>query len=428
MSDARKILVVGGGGREHALAVRLLASDSVTEVIACPGNAGMREAPAHLLPKILRSVSGAPLEVAKSEGVDLVVIGPEVPLCEGLADRMMEASILCFGPSGSAAEMEGSKAFMKEFCRRHGIRTAADVIVKSPEELEAALAQFSAPPVVKADGLCAGKGVVVAESMEEARAAAREMLTGASFGNAGTTVVLEERLLGSEASIHAICDGNRAIVLPAAQDHKRIFEGDAGPNTGGMGTYSPAPIVTDEMLAGIKQDVMDAVVRGMKADGVPFTGALFAGLMINDAHEAVVLEFNVRFGDPETQVLTLTTEGDFAEALYLAAQGELRDDILSASTKHSMCVVLAAEGYPERPRKGDEITGVDDANALEGVFVFHAGTKWENERLLTSGGRVLGVTGTGATLQEARDRAYAGADLIEFRGKQIRRDIGSRAL
>jgi phosphoribosylamine--glycine ligase len=378
--------------------------------------------------KALRSVSGAPEEVARDQKVDLVVVGPEVPLVDGLADKIVGMGIPCFGPSQAAAQLEGSKALMKEFCRRHDIRAAKDVIVKRAEDLEAALAQFDSPPVVKADGLCAGKGVVVAESMEEAREAAQGMLTGASFGDAGTTVVLEERLLGSEASIHAICDGNRAVVLPTAQDHKRIFEGDQGPNTGGMGTYGPAPVVDAKMLEEITKNVIDRVVAGMKKDGNPFIGALFGGLMISPQGEPVVLEFNVRFGDPETQVLTQIVDGDFGEALFQAAQGQLQDGVLTPTGRHAMCVVLAAENYPASPTKGDEITGIDAASALPGVRVFHAGTKMVDDKLVTSGGRFLGVTASGDTLKEARDLADAAADTIKFRGKQIRRDIGYRAL
>lgn len=424
MSAGRKILIVGSGGREHALALRLLASDSVAQVIGCPGNPSWDCDS----PKVLRSVAGQPVEVARAEGVDLVVIGPEVPLVEGMADRIREANIPCFGPSKKAAALEGSKAVMKQFCRRHGIRAARDVIVKSLGELEAALAEFDSPPVVKADGLCAGKGVVVAESMEEARQAATEMLSGVSFGDAGTTVVLEERLLGSEASIHAICDGERAVLLPTAQDHKRIFDGDQGPNTGGMGTYAPAPVVSEAMLAEIKTNVIERVVSGMKAEGTPFVGALFGGLMISEAGEPVVLEFNVRFGDPETQVLTQIIEGDFGEALLAAAEGRLREGMLKATGEHAMCVVLAAENYPASPTKGDVISGVSAAEEGEGVRVFHAGTALSGDELVTAGGRVLGVTARGATLREARDRAYAAVDQIEFRGRQVRRDIGHRAL
>ncbi len=426
MSAKRKILVVGSGGREHALALRLLESPSVGEVIGCPGNAGMSGEP--ISGKVMRSVTGAPEDVAAREKVDLVIVGPEVPLVEGLADRIRALDIPCFGPSRAAARLEGSKAMMKGFCKRHGIRAARDVIVESVDQLEAALAQFPDPPVVKADGLCAGKGVVVSETMEEARAAALGMLRGESFGEAGATVVLEERLLGSEASIHAICDGNRAIVLPTAQDHKRIFEGDQGPNTGGMGTYAPAPVVDAGMLKQIERDVIHRVVRGMKQDGTPFIGALFAGLMISPRGEPVVLEFNVRFGDPETQVLMQVLEGDFGEALFQAARGELQDGVLSPSSEHALCVVLAAENYPGTPTKGDVITGIDRAAQVDGVQVYHAGTQVDGENLVTAGGRVLGVSAKGPDLKTARDRAYAAVDEIQFRGKQIRRDIGYRAL
>lgn len=426
--SGRKILVVGTGGREHALALRLLASDSVSEVVACPGNAGMLTTPAGPEGKTLRCVAGDPVDVARAENVDLVVVGPEVPLCDGITDKIIAAGILCFGPSREAAQLEGSKAYMKAFCQRHGIRAARDVVVTKIEELESALAQFSTPPVVKADGLCAGKGVVVAESVEEAREAALNMLSGQAFGDAGTTVVLEERLLGSEASIHALCDGERALVLPAAQDHKRIFEGDRGPNTGGMGTYAPAPLVHAEMFQEIEATVMRKVVEGMKADGVPFVGTLFAGIMVSPTGEPVVLEFNVRFGDPETQVLMQIVDGDFGEALFLAAQGKLRADLLKTSDRHALCTVLAAANYPSSPRKGDEITGLDKAAAVPGVQIYHAGTSVLDGKLVTSGGRVLGITASGQSLQEARDRAYQAADLVEFEGKQVRRDIGYRAL
>jgi phosphoribosylamine--glycine ligase len=281
---------------------------------------------------------------------------------------------------------------------------------------------------VKADGLCAGKGVVVAETMEEARTSARAMLSGASFGDAGTTIVLEERLLGSEASIHAICDGHRAVLLPPAQDHKRIFEGDEGPNTGGMGTYAPTPLVDATMLERIHREVIERVVLGMKRDGTPFVGALFGGLMVSPSGEPVVLEFNVRFGDPETQVLMPTILGDFGKALLQAAQGQLEDGVLSSSGEHALCVVLAAENYPGTPTQGDEITGLDQAENFSDVHVYHAGTRLEDGKLVTAGGRVLGVSAKGPDLQTARNRAYEAADKIQFRGKQMRRDIGYRAL
>jgi phosphoribosylamine--glycine ligase len=424
----RKVLIVGSGGREHALALRLLASPSVDEVIACPGNAGMTRLPPDLAHKTLRSVSADPLEVARREGVALVLVGPEAPLVAGLGDQVRALGVPCFGPSRAAAELEGSKAFMKEFCRRHGIRAARDVIVRRPEDLEAALAEFDAPPVVKADGLCAGKGVVVAESIDEARESAAGMLSGQSFGSAGTTVVLEERILGAEASMHAICDGKTALVLPSAQDHKRIGEGDTGPNTGGMGTYAPTPLITPDIAARVQREVHERVVAGMAAEGTPFVGALFAGLMVTPAGEPVVLESNVRFGDPETQVLSMTTDGDFFEALLAAATGALVQGMLRPSAEHALCVVLASAGYPASARSGDVITGVEAAETLEGVRVFHAGTKLDGGRLVTAGGRVLGVTGRGASLAVARDRAYAACDRIEFAGRQLRRDIGYRAL
>jgi phosphoribosylamine--glycine ligase len=429
MATNLKVLVVGSGGREHALAIRLLESDSVSEVVCCPGNAGTAAAPRDLSHKVLRNDPAEPLSAARASEVDLVVIGPEVPLCDGLADRIRAANIPCFGPSKKAAELEGSKATMKAFCHRHGIRTAREVVVEHLDALESALSSFVAPPVVKADGLCAGKGVVVAESFADAREAAIGMLSGRSFGVAGAKVVLEERILGEEASIHAICDGDRAFVLPAAQDHKRIFEGDRGPNTGGMGTYAPAPLVGAELFRRIESEIVQRAVRGMKKDGMPFIGSLFVGIMIDEAGVPVVLEFNVRFGDPETQVLTMITEGDFGEALLGAALGQLSSDCLAVSDKHALCVVLAAEDYPGTPRKGDPISGLEEAAEMADVRVFHAGTAFaEGEAVVTAGGRVLGVTARGDSLEEARDLAYRAADKITFSGRQLRSDLGYRAL
>ncbi len=425
MTASRKVLVVGSGGREHALALRLLDSDAVAEVIVCPGNAGTIQTPR--ADKVLRSLVGDAVEVAAREDVSLVVVGPEVPLCDGLADAVRARGIPCFGPSQLAARLEGSKAFMKAFCRRHDIPAALDVVVKDAAALETALAQFEQPPVVKADGLCAGKGVVVAESFEEARSAALGMLSGASFGAAGSTVILEERLLGAEASVHAICDGERAVLLPAAQDHKRIFDGDTGPNTGGMGTYAPAPVVTQDMIPFI-QEIMDKVVRGMREEGTPFIGTLFAGLMISPQGQPKVLEFNVRFGDPETQVLTQIVEGDWFNALLQAAEGRLDEDVLRVGHQHALCVVMAAADYPGAPRLGDPILGLERVQDQSDVKVFHAGTRAQSQQVLTAGGRVLGVTGRGPSLRVAHDVAYAAVDQIQFAGAQYRRDIGHRAL
>src|SRR3954467_6093029 len=304
MTTLRKILVVGSGGREHALSLRLLASPSVGEVIVAPGNAGTLATPLEFIGKTLRSEgTGSPLVIAKRENVDLVVVGPEGPLCDGLVDDLTREGVLAYGPSKLAAELEGSKAFMKGFCARHGIPTARHVVLHGVAGLEGQVSGFEVPPVVKADGLCSGKGVVVAETHAEAVTAATEMLSGRRFGEAGATVVLEERLVGNEASIHAICDGERFVILPAAQDHKRIFDGDRGPNTGGMGTYAPAPVVTPEVMQRFEEQVLVPTLRGMAAEGRPFRGTLFAGIMVTSDQQVRLIEFNVRFGDPETQVL-----------------------------------------------------------------------------------------------------------------------------
>jgi phosphoribosylamine---glycine ligase len=428
MPRRRKVLVVGSGGREHALAIRLLESESVGEVVVLPGNAGTRVAPVWASGKTLRSASGDALAVARSEAVDLVVVGPEGPLCAGISDEIVGAGIPVFGPSRAAAELEGSKAFMKAFAVRHGLPTARHVVVRDAADAERAVRSFSAPPVVKADGLCAGKGVVVADSHDEALEAARGMLSGKSFGDAGKTVVLEERVIGAEASVHAISDGERFVVLPAAQDHKRIGDGDRGPNTGGMGTYAPAPLLTPALAERVKREIFAPAFAGLKRDGMPYKGALFAGLMITASGDPILLEFNVRFGDPETQVLVMTTGGDFGEAFASAASGTLSDDALVPNGEHAVCIVLAADGYPDAPKKGDAISGIEAAESLEGVRVFHAGTSLAGGELVTAGGRVLGVTARAGSLLEAHARAYAAAERVHFAGAQFRRDIARRAL
>jgi phosphoribosylamine--glycine ligase len=418
-------MVVGSGGREHALSVRLLESASVAEVMLCPGNAGTAAGAAG---KPLGNRNGAPLDVARAERPDLVVVGPEAPLCAGLADELRELGMTCYGPSRAAAVLEGSKAFMKEFASRHGIATAPFVVVEAESALERALAEFASAPVVKADGLCAGKGVVVAETRQEARLAALEMLRGERFGDAGRRIVLEERVRGAEASLHAICDGERCFVLPPAQDHKRIGDGDTGPNTGGMGAYAPAPVVDAPMLDHARQHVFEPIVRGMAEEGRRFVGTLFANLMLVPGREPTLLEINVRFGDPETQVLTRIVDGDWGEALLGAARGRLDRGSLSVAERHALCVVVAAQGYPVEPRLGAAIDGIAEAEADPAVRVFHAGTRAAADRVVSSGGRVLGVTATGATLSEAHRAAYRGVECIRFDGMQYRRDIGASAL
>lgn len=428
MSSLRKVLVIGAGGREHALALRLLESESVGEVIVASGNAGTAAAPPDLRHKVLRNSPDEPLSVAVRERPDLVVVGPEAPLCLGLVDDLQAAGLLTYGPSRGAAQLEGSKAFMKDFAVRHGIATARHVVVRSESELSDALAGFEQPPVVKADGLCAGKGVVVAASHEEARRSAVAMLSGESFGDAGKTVILEERIAGAEASVHLISDGERFIVLPAVQDHKRIGDGDTGPNTGGMGTYGPTPLVDGALAKAIESQILAPSIRGMATEGRPFRGTLFAGIMIQPDGAPLLLEFNVRFGDPETQVLMNVLDGDLAEALAGAAAGTLSPASLGVAARHAVCIVLAAQGYPEAPRRGDLITGLEAAASLPGVRVYHAGTALDGERVVTAGGRVLGVTARGSSLAEAHTRAYAAVDCLSFAGMKWRRDIAAQAL
>ncbi len=424
----RRIAVIGSGGREHALALRLLQSESVAEVSVCPGNPGTATAPAALAQqgKRLRNVAADALDWIDADAADLVVVGPEAPLCAGWSDRLTERGVTVFGPSMSAARLEGSKAFMKEFAARHWIRTARHRVVRELAELDAALAEFDAAPVVKADGLCGGKGVVVAEDLGQAREAARNMLSGARFGAAGRTLVLEERVHGFEASVHAICDGERCWMLPSAQDHKRLGAGDTGPNTGGMGTFAPSPRLGAALLEKIRVEIIERAVQGMRADGHPFRGALFAGLMIDEAGEPSLLEFNVRFGDPETQVLMPLIQGDLAEALAAAARGEWSDDLLSVRSAHAVCIVLAAAGYPDGPRTGDPIEGLEQLLTLPEVNVYHAGTQKEAGRLVTAGGRVLGVTACAAKLEQARRLAYQATGMIHFEGMQWRDDIGTQ--
>jgi len=429
MIRRRRVLVVGSGGREHALAVRLLESESVGEVVVNPGNGGTSR-PAAGLPegKLLRSVPGEPFAVACGGGFDLVVVGPEAPLVAGLVDRLRDAGVLAFGPSAAAAELEGSKAFMKAFAERHGLPTARHRLVEEPGEVDSVVASFAVPPVVKADGLCAGKGVVVAQSHAEAAAAAHAMLSGQAFGAAGRRVVIEERLVGQEASVHVLTDGERFAMLPAAQDHKRVGDGDQGPNTGGMGAYAPAPILTPELARRVERSIVVPTLTGMAAEGRPFRGVLYAGLMITDAGDPYLLEYNVRFGDPETQVLMPAVDGDLGEALAGAAQGALAADALRPAAGYSLVVVLAAAGYPGSPRSGDPIEGLEAAAAVPGVRVYHAGTRLTDGRVVTAGGRVLGVTGTGHSLAAAREAAYRAVEEVRFAGMHYRQDIGRRVL
>jgi phosphoribosylamine--glycine ligase len=422
---AKRVLVVGSGAREHALAVA--AAESGAEVLVAPGNAGTAS--------VARNVAVAADDVpglvglAVRESVDLVVVGPELPLTLGLVDALAERGILAFGPSKSAARLEGSKVFMKRFAARHGVPTAPFEVFEDARLARAYVEKRGAPLVVKADGLAAGKGVVVASSTEEALEAVDRMMEKAAFGDAGRAIVIEDVLPGEEASFHVVCDGKHPVVLAAAQDHKRVHDGDRGPNTGGMGAYAPAPIVTPVVLGKVLDEIVLPTLAAMEREGTPFRGVLFAGLMIEGGRPRL-LEYNVRFGDPEASVVVPLYTGDFLGLLEAAARGDLRGVSASpgaGSRLAALAVVLAAEGYPGKPATGDAILGLE-APLEPGAFVLHAGTALdEGGRVVTAGGRVLTVGSRAPTLAEASALAYRTVGRIHFRGEHHRTDIGHRA-
>jgi phosphoribosylamine---glycine ligase len=413
-----KILVVGSGGREHALVWRLAKGGHT--VIAAPGNPGIAELAACHDVKVM-DLDGQ-VALAVREQVDLVVVGPEAPLVAGLADRLRAAGVLTFGPGVQGAQLEGSKVFTKELFARHGIPTAAFAACATLAEAEAAIAKLGGDVVVKADGLAAGKGVYVCDSADEAVAAARALLEERKLGEAGARIVIEQKIRGREVSILALTDGTHLEVLAPAEDHKTIYDGDRGPNTGGMGTVSPA-WVSDELLARIHREVLVPTVKGLAAEGIDYRGVLYAGLMIDDAGTPWTLEYNCRFGDPETQPVMMRLEGDLGAVLAGAAAGQMPTGALTWDRRAAVCVVLAAANYPETPRSGDVITGAVDS---DDVVVFHAGTAKKDGKLVTAGGRVLGVTALGDGVEGARARAYDAVSRIHFDGMQLRRDIGAR--
>lgn len=420
-----KVLVVGGGGREHALVWKIAQSPLVTQVFCAPGNPGTAGLAVNV--PIKADEIDKLLGFAKSEGIDLTVVGPEQPLSLGIVDLFQEYGLKVFGPSRAAARIEASKAFSKDLMQKYDIPTAAYGVFTEVEPALAFIQRTGAPIVVKADGLAAGKGVVVAQTVEEANAAVREMLSGNAFGAAGSRVVVEEFLEGEEASFLAITDGKEVIPLASAQDHKAIFDGDQGPNTGGMGAYSPAPVVTPAVHEAAMVQVVQRAVDGMAAEGCPYRGILYAGLMVKDG-KVKTLEFNARFGDPECQPLLMRMKSDLVPLLMAVAEGSLAGKSIEWHDQAAVCVVMAAEGYPGEIAKGDAISGLDAADALEGVTVFHAGTVERDGAIVTSGGRVLGVTALGSTVASAIERAYQGVDKISWRGVQFRKDIGKKAL
>jgi phosphoribosylamine---glycine ligase len=419
-----KILLLGSGGREHALAWKIAASPLTTKLWCAPGNAGIaREAECVALDI---TDHAAVVAFCKANKVDFVVVGPEAPLVAGIADDLEAAGFRTFGPSRTAARLEGSKGFTKDLCRAHAIPTGAYQRFTAAAPAKAYARQQATPIVIKADGLAAGKGVIIAETIAEAEAAI-DMMFGGGLGDAGAEVVIEEFLRGEEASFFALCDGETAIPLASAQDHKRAFDNDKGPNTGGMGAYSPAPVMTAEMSRRTMDEIVLPTVRAMKQMGAPFRGILFAGLMIT-AQGPKLIEYNVRFGDPECQVLMLRMMSDLLPALVAARDGQLKNFDLRWRDSAALVVVMATNGYPGSYGKGSVIGGLGDAGTLPGVEIFHAGTKQEGDRITANGGRVLGVCATGATVGAAQQRAYAAVDRIDWPEGFCRRDIAWRVV
>jgi phosphoribosylamine--glycine ligase len=418
------ILLLGSGGREHALAWKIAASPLVEHLYCAPGNAGIAQEAGIVALDI--ADHAAVIAFCNSHRIDLVVVGPEAPLCAGIVDDLTAAGIKAFGPSRSAARLEGSKGFTKDLCKANNIPTAAYERFTAAAPAKAYVRAQGAPIVVKADGLAAGKGVVVAANIAEAEAAI-DLMFGGDLGVAGAEVVVEEFLEGEEASFFALCDGDNAIPLASAQDHKRVFDGDKGPNTGGMGAYSPAPVMTEEMSRRAMEEIVSPTVAAMNAMGSPYKGVLYAGLMIT-AQGPKLIEYNVRFGDPECQVLMLRLMSDLVPALFACSDGMLKNFDLRWYPDAALTVVMAANGYPGSYAKGSVIEGLDAAAQIEGVEIFHAGTVAQGGRILANGGRVLNVCALGKTVAEAQSRAYAAVDRIRWPGGFCRRDIGWQAV
>jgi phosphoribosylamine--glycine ligase len=418
------ILLIGSGGREHALARSLSVSPLCSKLFIAPGNPGTAQAGTNVSLDV--TDHQAVIEFCRVMAIGFVVVGPEAPLVAGLVDDLTAAGIKAFGPSKAAAQLEGSKAFTKDLCAEFNIPTAAYRRFTDAETAKTYVRNYGVPIVVKADGLAAGKGVVVAMSFEEAEAAI-DMMIGGGLGAAGAEVVIEAFLEGEEASFFALCDGTNAIPFGTAQDHKRVFDGDKGPNTGGMGAYSPAAVLTPELQARVMREIIEPTLKGMASRGMPYKGILYAGLMLT-ADGPQLIEYNARLGDPETQVLLPRLDSDLVEALLAACDGKLDTISLTWSDKAALTVVMAAKGYPGAVEKGSEIRGLDKAEALDDVIVFHAGTKQDADRIVANGGRVLNVTALGRTITDAQAKAYEAVSKIDWPGGFCRRDIGWRAV
>ena len=419
-----KVLVIGSGGREHAMAWKLSQSNKVNSVFVAPGNGGT-----HLNPKF-KNIDLVDINLladfAIEEKIDLTVIGPELPLSKGIVDLFRSKHLNIFGPTQKAAQLESSKDFAKDFMYRHKIPTAKYKTFKIPDEAHRYVDEEGAPIVIKADGLASGKGVIVAMTLKEAHDAIDFMLVDNRFGDAGAKVVIEEFLEGEEASFMVICDGKTILPLATSQDHKRLLDHDMGPNTGGMGAYSPAPIVTDEIYSKVMKEIIYPTIHGMANDGIPFTGFLYAGLMITKKGEVKTLEYNCRMGDPETQPILMRLKSDFFEMLYKSSTGHLDSTEIEWDKRTALAVVLASAGYPEAPKLNDEIH-IED-RVISDSYIFHAGTIFRDNKLLTSGGRVLAVTALGNSVKEAQSKAYETINTVKFNGAQYRKDIGFRAL
>ena len=418
-------LVLGGGGREHAIVHKLSQSSIVDNLHCCPGNPGIAK-----LAKCHRGNPSAPaemLELCKNENIEVVFVGPEAPLVAGTADVLRENGILVMGPGKSGARLEGSKAFSKQFMKKHNIPTSAFDCCTDMSQCEEALSRRKAPYVVKADGLAAGKGAFLLDTYEEALDTCRMMLADNALGEAGSVVVIEDFVPGIEVTVLALTDGHVTRILPSSQDHKRVFDGDKGNNTGGMGAYSPVPWVDEAFMKKVTDEILDPTVKGLKEDGIPFCGVIYAGIMVKEDGSFSVLEYNVRLGDPETQVVLPVYNGDFGEVVLACAKGELETIKWPTPVKTALGVVVASGGYPEKFEKGFEITGLDDE--VENTFIYHAGTKLdENGKVVTNGGRVLTVVAMADSLAEAKKRAYERVKMIRFKDMHYRNDIGDKSL